>query len=283
MNYRHAYHAGNFADVLKHAVLTAVLLHLRKKDKPFAVIDTHAGRGLYDLKSGGALKTAEAETGIRRILGDDSPPGVLGPYLDIVRGFGPNFYPGSPLIAANLLRPQDRLVAIEKLEEEYRALATNLAATPQARVVLGDGYEELKQLMPPKERRGAILVDPPYEEPGEFATATRALIAAHRRFPTGIFLFWYPAKEQPAVGASAGELVTAGVKSLLRVELDVGAPPNPVSDHGGTRLTATGLLVVNAPWGFSAQVNTVLPYLARRLQQGPGVRFTLERLAGEDR
>jgi 23S rRNA (adenine2030-N6)-methyltransferase len=282
MNYRHAYHAGNFADVLKHAALTAVLLHLAKKEKPFAVIDTHAGRGLYDLKSAEALKTKEAEAGVRRILEDDAAPGVLAPYLDIVRGF-PSSYPGSPLIAAKLLRRQDRLVAIEKHEEEYRALATQFAATAQAAVVLGDGYEELKKLMPPKERRGAILIDPPYEEPDEFATATRAVIAAEKRFATGIFLFWYPAKERPEVAAAAGELITAGVKSLLRIELDVGEPPNTVSEPGGTRLTATGLLVVNAPWGFSGQMNTILPYLVRRLQQGPGARMVLERLAGEER
>jgi 23S rRNA (adenine2030-N6)-methyltransferase len=283
MNYRHAYHAGNFADVLKHVALTAVLLHLKKKDTPFAVIDTHAGRGLYDLKSVEAAKTGEAEAGIRRILKDDAPPGLLALYIDIVRGFGGNSYPGSPLIAAKLLRPRDRLMAVEMHEEEYRVLAAELSAADQARVIWGDGYEELERLVPPRERRGVVLIDPPYEEPDEFATATRALVAAHRRFATGIFLFWYPAKERPAVAAAAGELITAGVKSLLRVELDTGAPPEPVPQHGGTRLTATGLLVVNAPWGFSGQMKTVLSYLVRRLEQGPGARFMLERLAGEER
>ena len=282
MNYRHAYHAGNFADVLKHGALTAVLLHLKRKDKPFAVVDTHSGRGLYDLKGTEARKTGEAEAGVARLLADARVPGALAPYLDIVRDFGPHRYPGSPLIVARLLRPQDRLVAIEKQEEEYRALSTALADVGNARAILGDGYRELDKLMPPKERRGAILIDPPYEEPGEFETATRVLIAAHKRFATGIFLFWYPMKERPEVTAAAGELITAGVKSLLKLELDVRAPPDAVSPHGGTRLTATGLLVVNAPYGFKDEMNRVLPFLAQELAQGPGAKFGLERLAGED-
>ena len=282
MNYRHAYHAGNFADVLKHAALTAVVLHLKKKDKPFAVIDTHAGRGLYDLSGEEALKTGEAAAGVGRLIAEAHPPGVLAAYLDVARGFGSSVYPGSPLIAAKLSRPKDRLVAVEKQEDEFRALERELAPIKHARAIQGDGYGELSKLMPPAERRAAILIDPPYEEPDEFEIAIRALIAAHRRFATGIFLFWYPAKEEAQVAAATGELLTAGVKSLLRVELDVGTPPDPVSPHGGVRLTATGLLVVNPPYGFSGEMNAILPYLARTLAMGDDARFALERLRGEN-
>src|ERR1700730_13749860 len=194
MNYRHAYHAGNFADVLKHAALVSVILHLRKKDSPFAVIDTHGGRGLYDLGGAEARKTAEAADGILRLLQRGSLPGVLAPYCDLVRGFGEGVYPGSPLIAAKLLRPKDRLVAIEKHPEEHASLASALAGDQRARIVLGDFHRELPRLLPPPERRGLLLIDPPYESEGEFSDATRTAVAAYQRFANGIILFWYPAK-----------------------------------------------------------------------------------------
>ena len=175
MNYRHAYHAGNFADVMKHTALVAVLLHLRKKQAPFAVIDTHAGRGLYDLSGTEAGKTGEARQGIASL--GDAPAGneVLQTYLDTARSFGSGTYPGSPLIAAHLLRPQDRLVAIEKHPEECEALTTALKPFHKTRAVCADGYERLAVLLPPPERRGAILIDPPFEAPDEFAQMADAL------------------------------------------------------------------------------------------------------------
>ena len=265
MNYRHAFHAGNFADCLKHAALVAVLLHLRKKDTPFAVIDTHGGRGLYDIADAEAKKTSEAQDGIERLLPLASAPGVLGPYLDVVRGFGERMYPGSPLIAAKLLRVHDRLVAIEKHPEEYAQLAAALAGDPRLRAVKGDYRHKLKNVLPPPERRGVVLIDPPYEAPGEFADATQALIAAHRRFATGIFLLWYPAKERPLIAASAGEILNAGIASLLTVELDVGR-----SDGAPGRLSAAGLLVVNPPFGFAAEMCEILPFLSEKFGKGPG-------------
>src|SRR6266566_253411 len=178
MNYRHAYHAGNFADVLKHAALVSVLLHLRKKDTPFAVIDTHGGRGLYDLSGAEAQKTAESANGILRLLQQDAPPGVLAPYCDLVRSFGIRVYPGSPLIASRLLRAKDRLVAIEKHPEEHASLAAALAGVKGARAILGDFERELARLLPPPERRGVLLIDPPYEGEEEFADATRVAVDA---------------------------------------------------------------------------------------------------------
>jgi 23S rRNA (adenine2030-N6)-methyltransferase len=281
MNYRHAFHAGNFADVLKHTALTAVLLHLRKKATPFAVIDTHGGRGLYDIAGAEAQKTGEAARGIGRLRDASSLPGVLGAYGDIVRDFGAHAYPGSPLIAARLLRPNDRLVAIEKQEEECRALAAALAGNETARIVPGDAYRELKRLLPPHERRAVVLIDPPYEEEGEFAAATRALLEAHRRFATGIYLLWYPAKMRAEEEAASGELLNAGVGSLLRVGLDVGSDEHVAMrvEGRGPPMHATGLLVVNPPFGFAEDIRVVADFLARHLAQGPGAGASVEWLA----
>jgi 23S rRNA (adenine2030-N6)-methyltransferase len=278
MNYRHAYHAGNFADVLKHAALIAVLLHLRKKESPFAVIDTHGGRGLYDLGGAEAEKTAEARDGIVRLMAMDTVPGVLDAYRELVRRFGAGVYPGSPLVAAKLLRAKDRLVAVEKHPEEYEALTIALAGIGNARTVPGDGYRQLKRLLPPPERRGVVLIDPPFETESEFQDAVRALIDAHRRFATGIYLFWYPAKREAEVAAASGELLNAGITSLLQLTLDVGAVP--AKEGRGAPLTATGLLVVNPPYRFKEEMDTMLPFLAAHLAQGPGAAAAIMRLAG---
>jgi 23S rRNA (adenine2030-N6)-methyltransferase len=277
MNYRHAYHAGNFADVLKHASLVGVLLHLRKKETPFAVVDCHAGRGLYDLNSEEANKTGEAQVAIVPLLRLESAPGVLEPYLELVRAFGPALYPGSPLIAAKLLRRKDRLVAIEKHPDEHAALVRALGMERSAHLIKGDYVAELPKLLPLPERRGVILIDPPYEASGEFAVATQALIAAHRRFANGIVLFWYPAKERPVVDASTGELLTAGIKSLLKIELDVDRPTAADAQEG--RLSATGLLVVNPPFGFAEAMRDVMPFLQHHLAQGPGAIGSVDVLA----
>ena len=277
MNYRHAYHAGNFADALKHAALTALLLHLRKKEAPFAVIDTHAGRGLYDLTGEEAKKTRKAEEGIGRLM-EAELPGTLQRYVELVKSFGPGRYPGSPLIAARLLRDGDRLVAIEKHEEEFALLGAALKSERRARTIRGDGYRELAKLLPPRERRGLILIDPPFEEEDEFETASRALIAAHRRFTTGIFVLWYPAKERKKFEATIGELLNAGLGRLLRAELDIGAIPVGADD---SRLSAAGLLVVNPPFGFAAEMEMVGAELARRLAKGPAAQARVEILAGE--
>jgi 23S rRNA (adenine2030-N6)-methyltransferase len=274
MNYRHAYHAGNFADVMKHTALVAVLLHLRKKQAPFAVIDTHAGRGLYDLSGTEAGKTGEARQGIASL--GDAPAGneVLQTYLDTARSFGSGTYPGSPLIAAHLLRPQDRLVAIEKHPEECEALTTALKPFRKTRAVCADGYERLAALLPPQERRGAILIDPPFEAPDEFAQMADALGNALRRFATGIYLLWFPIKTKSDADALSGEVLARGATKLLRLQLDVGA-----SAEG--RLTQTGLLIVNPPYGFDAQMREALSALAAPLGRGRPAQWSVEWLAGE--
>lgn len=267
--------------MLKHTALVAVLAHLKKKEAPFAVIDAHAGRGLYDLSSTEAKKTAEADGGIVHVLAREDLPGPLAQYRDIVRSFGDGAYPGSPLIAARMLRRQDRLVAIEKHPEEFAALAASLAGIKRARAVEGDYRAQLRSLLPPPERRGMVLIDPPYEAENEFIEAARAIIDSWRRFATGIYLLWYPAKHRASVDAAAGELLTAGIASLLRLDLDVGLVEAASVAGRSPPMSATGLLVVNPPYGFEDQMRLILRTLTALLGRGPEASSSVRRLAGE--
>lgn len=268
MNYRHSYHAGNFADVVKHLAEVAILSHLLKKETPFAVIDSHAGRGCYDLGSEEALKTGEAASGIGALEGL-SGTALLDRYLGLVEEGGKQTYPGSPLIAAKLLRPQDRLVAIEKHPEEAEALKTLLMPWRKARMEEADGYARLAALLPPPERRGLVLVDPPFEAPDEFEKLGGAVRAALRRFATGIFLIWYPVKSEASARALEGEVVTQARKAL-KIEAAI--------DAAEGKLDRAGLLVVNPPFGFAAEMKEALAEVAPRLKAG----FRLEWLAGKE-
>jgi 23S rRNA (adenine2030-N6)-methyltransferase len=269
MNYRHAFHAGNFADVVKHIALVHILLHLRKKETPFAVIDSHAGRGLYDLASDEALRTGEAANGIEKLRGLKGPE-ALNRYLALVEESGPNKYPGSPLLAAKMLRSQDRLVAIEKHPEEAAALKQALAPFRKARAEEGDGYARLMALLPPPERRGLVLLDPPFEAPDEFETAAEAVAGALRRFATSIFLLWYPVKSPAAARAFCGEVLACGPAKVLNIEIGVEA--------GEGKLAKAGLLVLNPPFGFDTGMGEILGLIAPRL---PGGKAALEWLRGE--
>jgi 23S rRNA (adenine2030-N6)-methyltransferase len=264
MNYRHAYHAGNFADVHKHVALVAVLLHLRKKDKPFAIIDTHAGAGLYDLAGPEAAKTSEAEDGIAKLRSTKVQTPALRHYLEIVDAF-PGRYPGSPLIAARLLREQDRLIAIEKHPEEFETLRRALAPFCNAHAVRGDGYRKLSALVPPPERRGLILLDPSYEDPDEMEVLASALLDAYRRFPTGIFLIWHPLKAKARIEAFAGELRSAALLKLLSLTIDVDKV-----DSSGDRLSASGALVINPPQGLDVEMEAASAEILHRLARGAG-------------
>ncbi len=269
MNYRHAFHAGNFADVAKHLALVSVLLHLRKKQAPFAVIDSHAGCGVYDLRGDEAVRTGEAAGGIVKLAGLDGGPPALATYLELTRTEG--VYPGSPLIAAKLLRPQDRLVAIEKHPEDAAALAVALKPFRKARAENADGYARLIALLPPPERRAAVLIDPPYEGPDEFAEAARTLANALRRFATGIYLVWFPLKSPAEADGFCGEVLAAGPKKALRLDVTLG-------ERREDRMTAAGLMVVNPPFGFEDEMRSALA-LALPLM---GSTARLLWLAGED-
>ncbi len=206
MNYRHAFHAGNFADVVKHAVLARVVAQLREKQTAFRIIDTHAGAGVTDLTGPEASRTGEWRNGIGRLVAAELEPPIralLAPYLDAVAGYNPpgrlRAYPGSPLLAASWLRPQDRLIACEVVPQAARALTQALQTDRRAKVIPIDGWTALAAYLPPKERRGLVLIDPPFEAPGELDRLPEDLARAHRKWATGIYLLWYPVKNLPAL------------------------------------------------------------------------------------
>ena len=258
MNYRHGYHAGNFADVVKHVALVAILTYLKRKDTGFSVIDSHAGRGLYDLAGVEALRTGEAQNGIARLLDlTGNMPDALATYLSLVKEGGDNAYPGSPLIAAKLLRPQDRLTAIEKHPEEFAALKQALAPFQNADAENADGYARALKLLPPPSRRGLLLVDPPFESPDEFSALAQAVREAMRKFATGIVLAWYPIKSQAEVDAFLGEVLAGGIAKAMTVDIRITAPEG--------KLDRAGLLVVNPPYGFEAQMQAAARSIGPRL------------------
>lgn len=290
MNYRHAYHAGNFADVLKHAVLALVIEHLKLKPAAFRVIDTHAGIGRYDLAGLEAGKTGEWRDGIGRVLAA-APKGavgeVLAPYLDVVRALDAEtqtatssasagaamageertlrFYPGSPMLARRLMRRGDVLVANELHEEDRQRLAELFAGDPQTRVLGLDGWTAIKSLLPPRERRGVVLVDPPFEQPGELGRLARALSDAARRFATGTVLLWYPIKDERPIAefhrevAGLASSLGVGAGKLMAVELMLRPPVDT------DRLNGTGLVVLNPPFTLAGKLELLLPFLAKTL------------------
>lgn len=284
MNYRHAYHAGNFADVLKHAVLSLVLVHMAKKEAAFRVIDTHAGIGMYDLAGEEAGKTGEWKGGIGRLIGPDAPAlptaaaALLAPYLRAVRACNPEgglrTYPGSPSLALALMRAQDRLVANELHPEDAATLGRVLARDRRAKVLGLDGWLALKAQLPPKERRGVILVDPPYEETGELDRLAQGLQNALRRFAGGVVLLWYPIKDPRHIAHFHRTIAAIAPPETLAVELLVRAPSDT------DRLNGSGLVVINPPFTLEADLAVLLPVLAERLADGAGAHAESVRIAG---
>lgn len=278
MNYRHAFHAGNFADVLKHAVLVLALDLLAAKDKPLVVVDTHAGTGRTDLAEGQAQRTGEWQGGIGRLLAASERPAALKRYIDLVRGFdrrlggtgeGIRHYPGSPRLVRALLRPGDRLIACELHPQDGLALKREFAGDPRVEVKRADGYAALKALLPPPERRGLVVIDPPFEARDEFETLQRALAQALRRFATGVYLVWYPVKGAAGVAGFKAFLAAAGLKRTLTAELQVASAPG---------LTRAGVALVNAPWPIERSLERIGPFLARTLGGSEGI-FELEWVA----
>jgi 23S rRNA (adenine2030-N6)-methyltransferase len=282
MNYRHAFHAGGFADVIKHIVLVRILIHLQEKPAGFRVIDSHAGAGLYDLTGEEARRGGEWLTGIARLMQarfSDAVLPLVTPYLDIVRAFNapPDLraYPGSPLIARALLRPQDRLTACEVEPTARRRLIDALRRDSQARVVDLDGWTALPAFVPPNERRGLVLIDPPFEAKDEFERLADGFSAAFSKWPTGSYLLWYPVKSRRVtdqlarhVAGAAGTHKPPG--KCLRLEFSV-AP-----QETGAGLVSTGLLIVNPPWTLMGELKAILPELEKPLGQGGAGRFRLE-------
>jgi len=284
MNYRHAYHAGNFADVVKHAVLALVIEHLKLKPAPFRIIDTHAGIGAYDLASVEAQKTGEWREGIGRVMDATPSPAAaaeLAPYLDVVRRLNPRGgvtrYPGSPLIARELMRGNDRLVVNELHPEDQSSLARMFGHDAQVKVMALDAWTAVKALLPPPERRGLVLIDPAFEQPGELDRLVDALKDSLRRFSGGTYLLWYPIKEKAPVSAFHRKIAALDLPKAMALELMI---------RGGedeTRLNGAGILVVNAPFTLQRRLEAVMPELAAVLAQGEGAGWRLEELGSEAR
>jgi len=282
MNYRHAFHAGGFADVIKHIVLVRILSYLQDKPAAFRVIDTHAGAGVYDLTSDEGRRGGEWLTGIARVMQarfSEKTALLVKPYLDIVRAFNPArelaSYPGSPLIARALLRPQDRMTACEVEPKARKRLIDALRRDTQARVVDLDGWLALPAFVPPKERRGLVLIDPPYEQRDEFDRLAAGFSEAFAKWPTGSFMLWYPVKSRRATDTLARhvtEAVGAGPSPGKCLRLEFSVAPQAV----GGALASAGLLIVNPPWTLIGELKAILPELEKPLGQGGAGRFRLE-------
>jgi 23S rRNA (adenine2030-N6)-methyltransferase len=277
MNYRHAFHAGNFADVFKHIVLVYILRYLNEKPQAYRVIDTHAGNGLYDLSGSLANRTSEWRDGIGKLF--PAAPGVrdnpiLARYLDVIAKQNPDgalrTYPGSPLIALAVMRPQDKLTACELEPHAAMALTRRLAADRRAKVFAIDGFMALNAHVPPLERRGLVLIDPPFEQKDEFSGLVVALERAYRKWQGGIYMLWYPVKDE-AAPRFLRQVSRLGIEKVVRAELHIASP-----DPGG--LSACGVVIVNPPWRLSEEMNSAMPDLVTRLGRERGARFILDAL-----
>ena len=297
MNYRHAYHAGNFADCFKHALLLLLLRAMRRKEKPFLALDTHAGRGRYDLSGKAACKTGEWRQGIGRLR--EAHPSALAEYLACIESLGIEslgieslgieslgieslgLYPGSPVIIRSVLRPQDRLIACELNKEEAAALRREMAVGAMMKNIAvheRDGYAALRAFLPPPEKRALILIDPPFEQPDEFAIAAESLAGAWEKFPQGVYALWYPIKHRAPVRDFFETLRRSAIRDAIACELLLREPVNPA------RLNGCGLLIVNPPYGFEAEATPVLRALRDTLGDAlgdGGATVSIERVIDE--
>lgn len=288
MNYRHAFHAGNFADVFKHALLVQLVRALQKKDVGFLYLDTHAGRGRYDLAEAARGDTLtrrpEWPDGIGRLWSDRELPTALADYTGLVREFNsqnggapdvPRFYPGSPRLVHLLARPQDRLGLCEKHPEEYAALQAEFAGRRRVSVQAMDGYIAMRAMLPPPERRALVLVDPPYEAEDECALVTAALREGLRRLPGGVFALWYPLTERARADELFRELVQLKLSPTFVVEMAV------AGEGSGLKMRGCGMVILNPPWQFDHLAKGFLPRLAEALAQAPGAGATARWLVPE--
>jgi 23S rRNA (adenine2030-N6)-methyltransferase len=286
MNYRHAFHAGNFADVFKHAVLTRVLVLLMRKETPLRFIDTHAGAGRYDLDSEAARRSPEWRDGVARLL-KARPQGevasLLAPYLQAIGPYDeaegrPFSYPGSPALAQSLLRAQDRIALCEALPEERERLSAALGRDSRLRIAGTDGYVALNAYVPPKERRGLVLVDPPFEAPDEAKQIEVALARAIRKWPRGVYALWRPIKDEREDAHFRNSIAALGAPNVLRLEIDVGAVAPGA--HSPAPLHRTGLILVNPPFGLVDEARVLMPWLTKLLTRAGKGTFVCDWLTG---
>jgi 23S rRNA (adenine2030-N6)-methyltransferase len=276
LSYRHAFHAGNHADVLKHLIEVQLLRYLAQKDKPFWYIDTHAGAGCYSLDSGYAIQNAEYESGIARLWARDDLPAPLAEYVMLVKHFNPDgqlkLYPGSPLVAMQLLREQDRMRLFELHPSDSEILQQNFAGHgTQVLMQAADGFGALKALLPPPPRRALALIDPPYEDKQDYQRVVEALREGLKRFANGIYAVWYPQLQRAEARQLPEQLKRLPVKSWLNVALTVQTP-----NEDGFGMYGSGMFILNPPWLLRGVLQEVTPYLVKILGQDSGAAFTLE-------
>jgi 23S rRNA (adenine2030-N6)-methyltransferase len=280
MNYRHAFHAGGFVDVMKHIILTRLIEYLKLKPGAFRVIDTHAGLGRYSLTGEEAKRNPEWMEGIAKLLKAEiaaKPKALIQPYLDVIASENQNNtlarYPGSPLIARKLFRPQDRLSALELHPKDARQLGSLFEGDVQARVTALDGWLALNAYVPPKEKRGLVLIDPPFEEKGEWDRLVDGLAKAHKKWATGLYAIWYPLKEPREVNAFVADLKRTGITKMMRAELLVEAPI-------AGRLYGSGMILVNPPFVLEDELKSIFPALVKALAPTSG-SHRIEWIRGE--
>jgi 23S rRNA (adenine2030-N6)-methyltransferase len=273
--YRHQFHAGNFADVFKHALLAQLILLLEKKDKPFLYLDTHAGIAHYDFQHEWAQKNAEYKSGIALVWKRNDAPQEMAPYLAAVHAENPNgtlrYYPGSPSIARRLIRAHDRMVLTELNKKDYESLATLYGRDKQVVVQLLDGYQALKAHLPPKERRGLILIDSSFDRAREFQRLARGCAEAYRRFSTGVYALWYPLMDAASMQGFERNVVASGIRKILQLEFEIR------TDGAAARMRGCGMMVINPPFGFEAAGRSILkwlwPLLSERQEGQASVRW----------
>lgn len=264
LSYRHSFHAGNHADVLKHIVLMLMLESLKQKEKGFYYLDTHAGAGKYQLWQAEAQKNAEYETGIGKLWGRTHQYEILNQYLSLIKKLNLNKfelrnYAGSPWIATEMLRSQDRGLFVELHPSDYPLLKQNFRSYKNVQIKRDDGFKQLKATLPPKERRGLVLMDPPYELKEDYEQVVLSLIEGYKRFATGIYAIWYPVVSRGYIKKMCRQLETSGIRKILQIELRI----RPDTKQRG--MTASGMIVVNPPWQLEKQMKKILPYLATTL------------------
>lgn len=279
LSYRHAYHAGNHGDILKHSVLALLLQALTRKDTPFCYLETHAGVGCYDLRAPEAQKTAEWRDGIARLWQRDDVPAQAAPYLAAVRALNPDgrlrYYPGSPRLARHFLRGQDRMVLCELHGSDVPLLRQEFSGDRQVAVRHQDGYQGLKAFLPPQEKRGLVLIDPSYEVKSEFDRVTTALGHTHARWPTGLYALWYPILNRPSIERLHRRMKESGIRKQLYVELCIAPDDGPAGLHG------SGMLLINPPWQLDEQLEALLPWLHQCLDGHGFGRWSVDWLVGE--
>ena len=279
LSYRHAYHAGNFADVMKHVVLTALLRYLTRKEAALCYIDTHAGAGAYDLNSGYAQKTGESVLGIAKLWSRKDAPEAVRDYLALVHQFnsapGLSKYPGSPWFAAALLRPQDRLVLCEMHSTDFPLLEAMFRKDRRVHCHLEDGYRFSAGLVPPIERRGLVLMDPSYELAGEYDTAIATIAKLHLKFSTGTYALWYPILDENRTASLRRELEQQPIRDVMHLGLRVADKNVQPGMYG------SGMIVINPPWTLRAEMESALAFLAAELGTSRGAAFEIEQWVEE--